>query len=140
MSRRTLITTVVVAVIVLGTFGIWLVSRTGSNPAPAPNTTTPDTSGNQPSANGVTITYTDNGFTPPALTVKKGDMLRVVNQSPYELEFSSDDHPAHTDNPELNMSALQPGGSSTLLVTRTGTWGFHNHLKPDHDGTLTVTE
>lgn len=142
MNKRTLIITVIVALIVLSAAGAWLLSRASSNQVSAPSTSesTTDTPTSNPSSGETTITYTDDGFEPATVTIKKGDTLRVSNQSSGELEFSSDNHPAHTDNAELNMAVLRPGASETLSVTRAGTWGFHNHLKSGDTGTLIVTE
>lgn len=86
----------------------------------------------------VTITYTDDGFSPNSYTVKANGRVTVMNNSSRDLEFSSNDHPVHTDEPELNMSVLQPGKSGTFTVTKTGTWGFHNHLRAEDTGKLIV--
>lgn len=85
-----------------------------------------------------TITYTDSGFSPATITVTAGTAITVKNDSSSPLQFSSDPHPAHTDEEELNLSTLSPGKSSTFTVTETGTFGFHNHLDEDATGTLIV--
>lgn len=86
------------------------------------------------------ITYTDQGFSPSTLTVKVGTTIRVVNNSSDALEFSSDNHPTHLDNSELNMDVLAVGESSTFTVTKSGEHGFHDHLNASNEGILTVTE
>lgn len=91
-------------------------------------------------AGSVVIVYTDNGFEKDSYTVKKGQTVIVRNQSSAPLEFSSDDHPAHTDNSELNLRAVASGGEATLAPTRTGTWGIHDHRKADHTTELIVVE
>lgn len=102
------------------------------------------TSGNQTQPENAvaaaTITYTDSGFAPEQTTVKAGDTIRIVNQSSGGLEFSSDNHPTHTLDPELNMDTIDPGKDQMLKVTRTGTWGYHNHLKASDTGKITVTD
>lgn len=85
-----------------------------------------------------TITYTDNGFQPGKVTVKSGDQITVKNDSPQSLQFSSDPHPIHTDNPQLNQSVLQPGRSQSFTVTSKGTWGYHDHLNEINTGTIIV--
>jgi plastocyanin len=86
----------------------------------------------------VSITYDSSGFTPAEVSVKSGDNITVVNKSEEEAEPSSDPHPAHTINPEINFGDIEPGGSKTVTVTTTGTWGYHNHYKAEHRGTITV--
>lgn len=105
-------------------------------PQPQNQQTPPNTSGG--SDKTVTITYTNDGFAPATYTIAAGGIVTVVNNSSRDLEFSSDNHPTHRAEPELNMSTLQPGQSGTFTVTKTGTWGFHNHLNAQDTGRITV--
>ncbi|MBC7764688.1 cupredoxin domain-containing protein [Microbacteriaceae bacterium] len=115
-------------------------------PAPAlttaEETTAPatDTSATTPASTGTTISFTDSGFSPTSYTAKAGSTITIKNNSKMNLEFSSDDHPAHTKNTELNMGTQKPGESVTFTVTKAGTWGFHDHLHDEYTGTLVVTE
>jgi plastocyanin len=114
-------------------------------PAPDATTTQPSTEPSTdtsmtPETSATTITYTDNGFSPSSYTVKKGSTVTVTNNSKMDLQFSSDDHPTHTHDTELNMKTQKPGESVTFTVTKTGTQGFHDHLHPQYTGTLTITE
>lgn len=86
----------------------------------------------------MTITYDGSGFTLSATTVKSGGTVKIVNNSSKDLQFASDPHPIHTANPELNVGAVAPGESVTITLTKTGTWGFHNHLNHNQHGTITV--
>lgn len=85
-----------------------------------------------------TITYTDNGFEPDSLTVAAGDAVGIKNESSKSLQFSSDDHPTHTKNSELNRGVLTPGKKLTFEVIIIGTYGFHDHLNDENTGTLIV--
>ncbi len=89
-------------------------------------------------ASGAVITYTDNGFTPSSSTVSSGTTMTIKNESSNSLQFSSNDHPTHTNNPELNEPTIGPGDTQTLTVTKKGTQGYHNHLNPSHTGTIVV--
>jgi len=91
------------------------------------------TSGDAQSAN--TIVYSDSGFSPASLTVKSGTPVTITNKSSRTLKFSSDPHPMHTDNPELNEDSLAAGQSQTLTPTTTGKHGIHDH----NDATKTMT-
>jgi len=86
----------------------------------------------------MTITYDGNGFSVSPSKVKAGGTVKVVNNSQSDMNFDSDPHPVHTDEPELNVGEVAPGQSKTFTVTKTGTWGFHNHLDPSQHGSLTV--
>ena len=92
------------------------------------------------SAESAKITFTDEGFSPTTLTVKKGTKVTVENKSSNELEFSSNNHPSHTDDPELNMSILQPGESGSFTPNTVGTHGFHDHIDDSKTGTIIVTD
>lgn len=99
--------------------------------------TTPDTTSPSETA---TTTFTSNGFSPSTLTVKKGTKLTVVNKSSEPVQFSSGEHPTHTEDPELNMDELAPGESGSITVTVVGTHEFHDHNDDSKTGTLIVTE
>lgn len=88
----------------------------------------------------MTITFTDDGFEPSELTVKKGTVIAIKNESSRSVQFSSDDHPAHRDNTEMNMNSLAPGESSSYTATAVGEWGYHDHIDESKTGTITVTE
>ena len=88
----------------------------------------------------MTITFTDSGFEPSELTVKKGTVITIKNESSRGVEFSSDDHPAHRDNTEMNMNTLAPGESGSYTATAVGEWGYHDHIDESKTGTITVTE
>jgi hypothetical protein len=100
-----------------------------------PDKTTTQTS-NQKSE--VTITYTEDGFSLSASSVKSGAAVTFVNDSEEEIEPMSNPHPVHTDNPELNVGDLESSESKTVILKAKGTWGFHNHYDHDKGGTITV--
>lgn len=87
---------------------------------------------------GSTIVYRDSGFSPQVLRTLSGTLITVENESSRNLEFSSDPHPSHTGNPELNADAVEPGEEITFTVTRGGTWGYHDHLNPSYRGHIIV--
>lgn len=89
-------------------------------------------------ASGAVITYNDNGFTPSSSTVSSGTTVTIKNDSSSSLQFSSDDHPTHTKNPELNAATIEPGQTQTITVTKKGTNGYHNHLDASDTGTIIV--
>lgn len=84
------------------------------------------------------ITYTNNGFSPSSLTVKSGDSVTINNSSDSSIQIQSNPHPIHTDNDELNVGVIAAGKSATFKLTKTGTWGYHNHLNTSETGSIIV--
>ncbi len=102
------------------------------------NTQSPaDTSSQSDTA---TITFTNEGFSPETLTVKAGTVVTVKNESDDSVQFSSDDHPTHRENTEMNMKTLASGQSGTFTAKTVGTHGFHDHINDSKVGTLVVTQ
>ena len=97
---------------------------------------------NQTAEGGVTISYTDDGFSPSSTTVASGDAITWKNDSSETVQVGSNTHPTHTINQEITGDeftiALAPGESKTVTVTKTGSWGYHYHLKPSIVGTVVV--
>ena len=54
------------------------------------------------------------------------------------MQFDSDPHPIHTTNQELNVEIVEPGEVKTFTVTKTGTFGYHNHLNPSQTGKIII--
>lgn len=153
-SNRNLIAIVSIIVVILLGAALFMLSQnnttTDSTPTDQPeSTTTTPASGNNNTAEnendttettGTTIIFTNNGFSPQTYTTKVGTRVTVRNDSSARLQFSSDDHPTHREETELNLDVLQPGESASFTPTRVGTWGFHDHINDSFTGTLTVTE
>lgn len=130
--KNSVIIFAVVALIVLGGAGFALTRD--------PKTATSDNNSTQtPAPRGTeVITYTNDGFSPSTITVKAGSTFTVRNNSSRVLQFDSNPHPQHTDNPELNIGSISPGKSQTITVQTTGSFKYHNHLNDSHQGTLIV--
>lgn len=139
--KKVLITIIVVAVLGLAGWLILADDKDTDNSTPAPTTTQANSSDQSTAATDsetASISYTNNGFEPQSLSVKAGTEVTIVNNSSDDLQFSSDPHPVHTDNAEINMGRLAPGESQTLVVSVTGTHGVHNHLNDSDTMTLIV--
>lgn len=85
-----------------------------------------------------TIVFTDEGFSQESYTFPSGTAIRVENKSSMDMQFSSDDHPSHRDHAELNMELLGPGESGTFTPPGAGTYGFHDHINDQYEGTLVI--
>lgn len=150
MKKTGIIALSIVVVLALAG-GVFALSRKHNDTTSSPNTTPASSAdSNTPSSAASsaptvttptaanTITYSDNGFSPATLTVKAGSQVTIKNDSSQILQFDSDPHPQHTDDPELNVGTIAPGHSQTITVTKTGSHGYHNHANADDTGTLIV--
>lgn len=110
-----------------------------NNQASAPNSQTiPEATKSETGASKPEIIYNNDGFSPNSLTVKLNEQVTITNNSSKTLQFDSDPHPQHTDNPELNVEIVQPNESKSFSVSKTGDFGIHNHLNSSERMTLTV--
>lgn len=150
MSKKTTVLTIIIAAVLL--LAVVAIAMNAPNKK-TPDETTTDTpeatqqstpAGTEGTLDGeeqqvaATIVYSDGGFEPSSVTVKAGGKVRIENKSSMPLSFNSDDHPAHTDQAELNVGDVPKGRSREFTVTKTGTWGFHNHDNATHSGKLIV--
>lgn len=143
MRKQTaIIISIAIILIALATW--WIVSAASHNAdteaAPTSSTQTTD----EPAAisdtpSALTIVFTDDGFEQDSYSVGAGQVVTVVNRSSIDMEFSSDDHPSHRDNPELNMNSLAPGEEISFTPRSEGEWGIHDHLNPRYTTTLVVS-
>lgn len=102
-------------------------------------TLSPSPSASSTIAAATTINYNSGVFTPNSVTVKVGDSVRFTNGSSGNINVDSNPHPVHTDYPPLNIGIILPGQTSTSVqFTKTGTFGYHNHLMPTEGGTIVV--
>ena len=95
---------------------------------------TPDTQ-NESSA----VSYTAAGFSPAVLHVNVGTKVTFTNDSGENLWVASNPHPSHTDYSGFDsLKALKHGETYTFTFNRLGTFGYHNHLRPQMMGTIVV--
>lgn len=88
-----------------------------------------------------TVSYTDSGFTPKIITVKKGTSVSFVNNSSGSLWVASDPHPTHSLLPGFDaLQTIVKGTSYDYTFIKVGTWTYHNHMKTTDRGTVVVTE
>ena len=99
------------------------------------------------------ITYTDSGYTPSTITIKKGETVTWKNQSSISMWTSSAVHPTHKAYPgsEIGMCGTNtlvaifdackgygPGESWSFKFDSIGTWKYHNHLNSSKFGKIIV--
>ncbi len=96
-----------------------------------------------------TVTYTQNGFTPQDITVEQCDTVTWESEGP-RMWVASDRHPTHTDydgtttnqhcdgTSSSTFDACEPTPSYSFTFDKTGEWGYHNHVRAAHGGTVVV--
>lgn len=104
------------------------------------------------SVGAVTITYTNSGFTPSTITVKKGTEVTFVNTGTKSMWVASDEHPSHIEYAGTERRAHCPdtagvafdqcatGNSYAFTFNKVGTWDYHNHASAGDEGKVIVTE
>ncbi len=97
------------------------------------------------------ITYTDAGFNPSSVTIKKGQVVRWMNNSGASVWPASAVHPTHGLYPQKSSSdclgssfdacrGLAKGESWDFIFNLVGDWKFHDHLNVSKTGVVKVTE
>src|SRR3989344_2564675 len=97
------------------------------------------------------ITYTDTGFVPSSVTIKKGQSVRWMNNSGSGVWPASAVHPTHSIYPQKSASdclgssfdscrGLAKGESWDFAFNSVGEWRFHDHLHASKTGVVNVTE
>jgi plastocyanin len=99
------------------------------------------------------VVYTNSGYSPSTLTVKKGETVTFKNQSSRSMWPASAMHPTHRvysgtsldehcpDTAGTAFDACKgflPGQSWSFIFNKTGTWKYHDHLNPGATGTIVV--
>ncbi len=85
----------------------------------------------------VLINYTDGAFSPANVTVKSGTVVKFKNtSSSSSMWVGSDPHPTHTMHSEFDQ--LKAGDEYSFTFTKKGSWGYHNHIRANARGIITV--
>jgi uncharacterized protein YxeA len=143
MKKSTIVTVVIALLVLIGAaIFIFKPSKTSAPSSKSDDHSSSEnssgTTANNNASAAVTITYNGSSFSLTADTIKSGQTIKVTNDSDEELDFDSDPHPTHTNNPELNIGNVEPHHSVTATLKTTGKWGFHNHHNASQHGFITV--
>lgn len=100
----------------------------------------------------VTISYTNEGYSPSEVDIKVGDTVRFSNDSSDQETWpASAVHPTHSIYPEKNEDdclgssfdacrGLKPGESWEFTFNEIGEWRFHDHIHASKTGVVNVSE
>ena len=152
--QNTWIWVIVAVVLIGGGFWLWqnnavpaVVDNGGATVTPTP---TPTPTPSAPMT--ATITYDGTGFSPKAVTIKKGGTVAWNNENTAEMWIASAQHPNHTiysgtsrdaHCPDTSRTAFDQcagGNNYTFKFDKVGTWNYHDHLNATMFGSVTVVE
>lgn len=146
MQKKTLLLIIVLIAILLG--GYFMLSQPKAVTAPPleENTiaqTAPAATEETPAVVTVPkkyeVTYTADGFAPAVLNIAVGDIVTFTNKSDKSFRPASNPHPIHTDYPEFDAKTeIASGKTYEFTFTKSGEWGYHNHLNPKMMGVVVV--
>lgn len=86
------------------------------------------------------VTLTKDGFSPEAVSVKKGDTVTFKTTSKDPFWPASNIHPTHGIYPEFDpKDAIFSDKTWSFKFEKVGKWSYHDHLAPYFTGTITVT-
>lgn len=95
------------------------------------------------------VTYTNDGFSPQEIAVKKGQVVRFVNESSSSMWVASVIHPTHSLYPAKSgddclgsafdqCAVNQNGEVWEFTFTEVGSHGYHNHVRSSKRGKIIV--
>ncbi len=86
-----------------------------------------------------TVRYTNLGYVPNQLEIPVGTMVQFINESDDNMWVASSEHPGHTDLPTFDQfTATAKTSVYRYTFDQVGTWSFHDHLKPEFIGIISV--
>jgi plastocyanin len=89
----------------------------------------------------IVVSRTDDGYEPKEITVSKGTVVVWVNESGEFHWPASNIHPTHGIYPEFDpRRPVAPGDSWGFVFDKAGEWRYHDHLRANSMGVVTVTE
>ena len=99
------------------------------------------------------VIFTDSGYSPSELTIKAGDTVVFKNNSTQGMWTASAIHPSHMvyggtslqehcpdlENNDFDQcKSAQPGELWSFTFSKTGAFGYHNHVNISHLGKIIV--
>lgn len=122
---------------------------------PTPSVSPEPTTSPSPDISKNVVTYTDSGYKPNTITIKKGETVVWKNESSSQMWTASAIHPTHKAYPGTDISlcgaqtliaismfdscaGVVSGQSWSFKFDNVGIWGYHNHLNSSKFGKVVV--
>lgn len=125
-------------------------TKTVTYTAPPPVTTNPI----NPSNPTVNVNYTNSGFSPKVLTIRRDTTVNFVNTTNASMWVASDPYPTNSGYsgttadqhcPDTSgthfdeCSSVGKGNTYSFTFLKVGTWTYHDQQHPANTGTIIVT-
>ena len=134
-----LIVLILIALAAIG--GVVYYRSRGKPTASAPQSGAPQAQTGEEAARQQTIEITASGFSPAAVSVKKGTTVIFVNRDSIPHWPASGMHPTHQLCPGFDaLRELQTGESYQFTFNDAKECPFHDHLNVSLRGKVTITE
>lgn len=106
---------------------------------PTKTTVAPVVQPTTPASSTLIVTFTDKGFSPTSLTIKKGQTVTFVNNSSGKMWVAANPFPTSSEYPAFNeKSGVSNGSSWSFTFDKTGVWFYHNHYSPAQGAKIVV--
>ncbi len=137
--NKIIIAAFIVVVALLGGYLVTKQPTTGPSAAPSIEPTVTNESN--------TIHFTEAGYSPKSINVKKGTTVTFRNQSKQSMWPASAMHPTHAVYPTTGgcvgstfdaCKGIMPGEEWTFTFDLAGDWKYHDHLSPKNFGSIVV--
>jgi plastocyanin len=165
--NKTIIIIALVAIVLLGGYFLFFKGKFRQAPSfPSPSfeqpTTSPPIIEEQPTEEESAgeemvnvVSYTDSGYSPSTIKIKKGETVTFKNESSRSMWPASAVHPSHRvysgtsleeHCPDTSGTAFDackgylPGENWSFRFDKVGNWRYHDHLNPSATGTIIVEE
>lgn len=91
------------------------------------------------SAAEIQVEMNSEGFSPQKIQITQGDTVVFTNKDTEERWPASNLHPTHEIYPEFDpKTTIEIGKEWSFTFTKSGTWKYHDHILPQHSGTVEV--
>lgn len=115
------------------------------------STSTDEVNTSENSSNATIITYTNDGFEPESIAIRKGNTVQFVNESGKKMWVASNIHPTHSLYPvksaddcfgsSFDQCESIPNETSWEFVFDVaGEFKYHNHVRARDGGTIIVSK
>lgn len=148
MNPSLRVISIVLVLILLGAAAAAYVYMFSDQEKSAANATYETVGGGEPLGGGVrggdftpaaVIRRTENGYEPAEVTIREGETVSFVNDSSSFHWPASDVHPTHTIYSEFDpLEPVAPGDTWSFTFTKAGEWRFHDHIRANLKGVVTV--
>jgi len=164
--NKTIVTIITIAVVLLSGYflfeGLYQPTPLVSEPLsqqPTPQPSIPEQPFEQPPTSQAptvkenVVIYTNSGYLPSTLTIKKGETVTFKNQSSNNMWTASEAHPTHRLYNDTSLDEHCPDTTGTVFdackgfppeqswsftFNKEGAWKYHDHLNPGDTGTIVV--